>query len=227
MALFPLQPGITAIGEQDAVDSEIASIKGGEVMTLTTVRALQSVDNAAADDFDGYLYNALTPASNKNRVATTRLGTTALPCYLADDGIANYGTYYGQVMGTPAGLSTTSGSQLGPHTALGSGKVTLWDKPGRYAVTTDSLAADFISTLTAAGLTPGCGLGVGASTDIGKISHNLCTNKVATSGVAYFVDFKPRPGLVNTPNRLVGATVVYDRIEFDFHAGNGLRTVSS
>lgn len=226
MALFSLNPGLVPLGQMDCVDTEISSLLGGEVMTLTSVASANSASEKHAADDDGYLYDA--SGTLLNRVASVRASAAAsVPLYLCDDGTTGYGTMFGQTIGVPAGLSTT-GTNLGPHTAAASGKVTLWDKPGRYAVTTDALAADFISAIPSTGLFPGEVLGFGSSTDLAKLAHNACANKIAGSGVAYFVEFKPRPGLVNTPARLVqvGAPNAVDRIEFEFHAGAGNRTLN-
>jgi hypothetical protein len=143
---------------------------------------------------------------------------------LADDGLAGYGTMFGETIGTPVGLSMT-GTNLGPHTAAASGKVTLWDKPGLYEVTVSSLASDFVSAITAAGLTPGATLGFNASS---KLSHSLCSGAVASSGVATFVEFSSNGSLVTTPAKLVGTTtlsVLYPRVVVAFHAGHGARTL--
>lgn len=225
MALFPLNPGAQPLGQMDLVDTEQSSILGGEVMTLTAAsRVNTSTEKAAADVLDGYLYD--TTPDVLNRVGVTRASAAAnYPLYLSDDGTAGYGTLFGQVIGTPAGLLTV-GTNIGPHTAAGSGKVTLWDKPGRYAVTTDAAASDFISAIPALGLTPGEVLGFGSSTDLGKLCHNDCSNLVTNSGVGYLVEVGSLPSLVTTPNRLVGATESFDRFELEFHAGAGLRTIS-
>lgn len=226
MALFPLNPGLTPLGQMDCVDTEIASLLGGEVMTLTSVAAANSASEKHAFDVDGYLYDA--SGTLLNRVASTRASAaSSVPLYLSDDGTTGYGTLFGQTIGVPVGLSTT-GTNLGPHTAAASGKVTLWDKPGRYAVTVNALAADFVSAIPSTGLFPGEVIGFGSGVDLGKLAHVGCANDVAGSGVAYFVEFKPRPGLVNTPNRLVsvGASDLFDRIEIEFHAGAGNRTLN-
>jgi hypothetical protein len=108
----------------------------------------------------------------------------------------------------------------GPHTSAGSGKVTLWATGGRYAITIDALAIDFVSGLTTSGLAPGAVIGFDAT---GKLAHSGAT-VVANTGVATFYEFSGLPSLVNTPDRLVGATETFDRIVIDFNAGLGVRT---
>lgn len=226
MALLPLHPGMIALGHFDLVDTELSSIKGGEVMTLTTASTSNSAsEKAAYDSLDGYMFDA--SGTILNRPAATRASTAAqFPLFLSDDGTANYGTLFGQVIGTPVGQSTT-GTDLGPNTAAASGKVTLWDKPGLYAVTTDAVASDFItsvSTGASAGLVPGRVLGF---TSGGKLAHSSTATEaaVAGTGVGHFVEFQTNQSLVNTPARLVGATSSYTQIVFHFSAGLGVRTL--
>lgn len=226
MALFPLQGGLLPLGQYDCVDTEIASILGGEVMTLTVASATNtSTEKSAYDGADGYLFDAVAPINQ--RPASVRASTAAqFPLFLSDDGKANYGTLFGEVIGTPVGLSTT-GTNLGPHTAEGSGKVTLWDKPGLYAVTTDALASDFITSISSgasSGLVPGRVLGF---TSGGKLAHSSTATEPAVSatGVGHFVEFQANQSLVNTPRRLIGATVVYTQVVMHFSAGLGVRTL--
>lgn len=224
MALLAIHGGMYGpIGEVDLVDTEQASILGGEVMTLTQVsRTNTATEKAASDARDGYLYDSVAPV--ENRPAATRASLAAdFPLFLADDGTGGYGTLFGQVIGTPTGLLTT-GTNAGPHTAAGSGKVTLWDKAGRYSITIDALAGDFVSALTTPGLAPGAAIGFGSGADLAKLAHAACANLVTNSGVATFYEFRGNPSLVRTPDRLVGATETYDRIVVDFHAGLGVRT---
>lgn len=230
MALFPLQPGVQPLGQYDVLDTELSSILGGEVMTLTQVsRSNTATELAAFDAADGYLFDASAPI--QNRPASVRASSASqFPLFLSDDGFAGYGTLFGSVIGTPAGLST-SGSNLGPSTAAASGKVTLWDKPGLYAVSTDAVASDFITSIAVgagAGLSPGRALGF---TSTGKLAHSSCSGAVSSSGVAYFVEFESAPtsnsmaSLVTTPGRLVGATEIFNRVVLSFHAGYSLRTL--
>lgn len=216
MALYPLQSGMNPLGQMDVLNTEAASLKGGEVMTLGTAsRANSESETAAQDALDGYTY--VTPELRP--VAKTASDATEFPLYLADEGTSpDYLTYYGKLMG-PVGLG--EGAALGPHTAAASGKVTLWDKPGLYAVTLDACASDFVSSI-AAGLTPGASIGFTAD---GKLAHGACAAAVAATGVAHFVEFSAEPGLVKTPARLVGAAETFTRVVLQFHAGHGVRTL--
>ena len=225
MALYPLNPTVTPLGQFDVLDTELTAILGGEVMTLTTAPRINTAsETAAADALDGYLYKN---SAADNRPASTRASTAAqFPLMLADDGNSpEYLTYFGSLTG-PLGLGgSETGTRIGPHTASGSGKITLWDKAGLYGVSVNALAGDFVSTLVGNLLNPGDTLGFGSGADIGKIAHADCANVVSGTGVGYFVEFSSDPSLVTTPNRLVGAEEAFTRLVLNFHAGYGDRTV--
>lgn len=139
MALELVQPGINPLGQFDGYDNVYLTVKGGEVATIVAVP--RTADLAAADVAleDGY---GVVLASRP--VVTTALASGARPLFLVDDGIFGYGTLFGSVIGGIAGqlsygLGQPAATQLGPHTAAASGKLTLWDKPGTYAVTLDAV----------------------------------------------------------------------------------------
>lgn len=198
MALRLLNPGHDPIGSYDALDSEVTSFLGGEVCTLTGV-ALDA-DNAAkdADGSDGYV-----GTSSKTRPAVTlTLADGDRPLFLADDGLANYGTLFGEVVGSTVGQVSTGGTVLGPHTAEGSGKITLWGKPGHYAVTLDA-----VDTTASTGLVPGnSSLSVGDplyATAAGKLTPASGSSFEAGLVIARFFEFSTDRSLVTTPTQLV------------------------
>jgi hypothetical protein len=207
MALYIYQPGVQPLGQFDMFDAYLDSVKGGEVGTLTAVaRTNSSSERAAKDALDGYIGFA--------KRAAVWLGLTAAsrPLWLLDDGKAGYGTLFGQVVGTPIGMSTT-GTNLGPHTAAASGKVTCWDKPGVYAVSTDavdSTTGGLVVTNTA--LLPGTAINYTALGVLTIAGHGLGTT------VGHVVEFETSPFLVTTPPSLVGAALSVTRLVFTFHA---------
>ena len=207
MALYIYQPGVQPLGQFDMFDAYLDSVKGGEVGTLTAVaRTNSSSERAAKDALDGYIGFA--------KRAAVWLGLTAAsrPLWLLDDGKAGYGTLFGQVVGTPIGMSTT-GTNLGPHTAAASGKVTCWDKPGVYAVSTDavdSTTGGLVVTNTA--LLPGTAINYTALGVLTTAGHGLGTT------VGHVVEFETSPFLVTTPPSLVGAALSVTRLVFTFHA---------
>jgi hypothetical protein len=214
MALRILNPGIQPLGQFDFEDGYLTSVKGGEICTLVALsRTNTASETAAADVLDGYT----NYSQNKRAGLTLNIAVnTARPLWLTDDGtgasgiIQGYGTLFGQVIGTPTGLAT-SGTNLGPHTALASGKVTAWDKPGLYAVTLDAVDTDATN-----GLMPSNVLLVPQSkvypTILGVLTPTVASS-VGAAGptVARFVEFESTArSLVRTPASLVGATPVWE-----------------
>jgi hypothetical protein len=131
MALKLLHPGLRPMGQFDANDSEAVTITGGEVCKL----AAQASEVAAGD------VGVTTPALEVQ--TATSLNTSAQNgqmLFLADEGIAGYGTLFGSMIGAIAGQSTQSGAAggavvIGPKTSSGSGKITLFHAAGLYGIT--------------------------------------------------------------------------------------------
>lgn len=203
MSLKLLQPGVQPLGQYDGLDSEFLTLKGGEVVTFTSV-VVPSTDKASRDVFDGYT----NPAGTQKRVAITRTLTTGKrPLMLADDGISGYGTLFGTVVGGTVGQqvngpNTVTGAVLGPHTATGSGKVTCWDKPGLYAVSLDACDTTASTGLQPTNTTINTGDPLFA-TSTGLLTPNVSLAFEAVT-VARFIDFETNGSLVTTPNNLVG-----------------------
>lgn len=215
MALYILQPGVQPLGQFDFDDTDLPNVVGGDLATLdrTSARTNTSSEKHAADA-DGYsadLIDVGTPTGYRTLFRLADSATeTAKPMYLIDDGKTGYGTLFGQVIGVPAGLSTT-GTNAGPHTASASGKVTLWDKAGLYAISLDALDTGVVP-YTSGNLydtpIPGDLLYRGANT--GKLSK---TQTGSEKFVAMFVELTNSRSLVNTPAALVGSTSsLFDRI---------------
>lgn len=221
MALKLLQPGIQPLGQFDGLDSDVLTLKGGEVVSFASVTTsgqpgvtTGGLDQAAYDAFDGYV----NVGGTLKRPVVTRLwdGThltasaTSGPLMLSDDGIQGYGTLFGAVVGGTVGQqvngpTTFTGAVLGPHTSTGSGKTTCWDKPGLYAVSLDATDTNASSGLqpTNTGLTVGTQLSFTAT---GLLTPNVGGNKVSSAPtVGYLVEFNTNQSLVTTPNYLVAA----------------------
>lgn len=226
MSLKLLQPGIQPIGQFDGYDSDVLTLKGGEVVTLCSVptpgqpgTSAVGFDKAAYDAFDGYVNEAGTfyrPAVSRlydQSTGTPQITGLSRPLMLADEGILGYGTLFGAVVGGTVGQQSNgpnsyTGAVLGPHTATGSGKVTCWDKPGLYAVSLDAC-----DTTVSTGLQPTntTGLFVGAAlsfTGMGLLTPAVNGAPVLATGaptVGRFVEFATNGSLVTTPNYLVAA----------------------
>ncbi len=194
MALKILNPGtISPLGQFDCLDADMLNIKGGEVATLGTVPWNNTADLAAYDEQDGYGTPAASYATRA--VVTVNLPATCAPLFLTDDGTTGYGTLFGSLVGGVAGQQT-SGAVLGPHTALGSGKVTLWGQEGLYATTLDAVDSGLF-----VGANVKAGDALMAKAGTGKLG--LATGVNSNAPVARFVEFATDGGLVRTPSSLV------------------------
>ena len=216
MALKPLH-AMMPIGDYDGLDAQVTSFKGGEVCTWADV-TYAGTDKGAADLADGY-----SGTTSKVRPAITlTLLSGDRPLFLADDGTTGYGTLFGTVVGGTVGQVVTGGAVLGPHTATGSGKITLWNYPGFYAVTLD--AADTTSTTglvannpnlnagdplyaTAAGLlTPNAGAAFEAVV-LARFVEFETTGSLVTS-------YKAQVTAVNSPSGSLGAQLGFTQAVF-------------
>lgn len=203
MALKLLQPGVQPLGQYDGLDGEILTLMGGEVVTFKSV-ALANLDKGASDVFDGYVNSLKRVVVSRNFAAGVR------PLMLADDGVSGYGTLFGTVVGGTVGQVSTGGTVLGPHTATGSGKVTLWDKPGLFAVTLDGACDQAADGLVASNATLDTGAQLtwipSSATVGGKLTPVGSTAAAGnTTVVGHFVSFETNQSLVNTPNHLASA----------------------
>lgn len=233
MALYLVTPGIEPLGLFDVLDTDLTNILGGEIAVLDEASRTNTLTEKAAQDvLDGYIADLVdvgTPDASRPvaRLAdgystvfldATKNSTRVEPrrlFYLMDDGTANYGTSFGTLIGNPLGLSTTvasGGSLIGPSTLQGSGKVTLWDKPGMYAVSNDAVATDLNPQAGNLNDTPLPGTTLFREHNTGR----LTVDSITGDKVAMFVEISDNRSLVNTPARLVGATQTFDRITIQY-----------
>ena len=148
------------------------------------------------------------------QVLAARGATTgdAGPFFLVDDGKLGYGVLFGNtVVKTDTGFANGAdmAERLGPATYAASGKLTLWDKDGMYAVTLDALY-DSEASLKAA--LPGAAMTVDPATSKLKLGAMASGAPVAT-----VVTFKIDESLVTTG----GAVVSHKKlvIRFNPYAG--------
>ncbi len=199
MALILHNSSSNPLGQFDADDSA-ATVLGGEVATLTPVLL---TDAGAADLDDGYV--GATAGARRRPGVNTALTSGDRPLFLTDDGTAGYGTLFGEVVGGTVGQVSTGGAVLGPHTALASGKITLWQQPGLYGVTLDAVdttADGLIPSSTTGSLTVGSPVYANAS---GLLTPVVGESFEATQPVASFVEFMTNGALVTTPTQLVAS----------------------
>jgi hypothetical protein len=224
MALYILEPGIQPLGQFDLLDTDASSVVGGLIGIMSrTNRTNTSTETAAADVFDGYVSASVSEGLNTQtrpvvQIADASASDNSKGMYLMDDGLAGYGTLFGSM----GGMFNPAGTALGPSTVTGSGKVTLWDKPGLYAASFEACysatAAQNLGngTLAATGDTPLPGDLLYRHYTTGK----LCRLAVATSPtlnkIGVYVQHANSGSLVTTPAKLVGATEAFDRVVFNY-----------
>lgn len=196
MALQPINAGQN-YGLFDGLDATVSTLKGGEVVGLTYVN-LTSSDKKANDVADGYVANL----SQKRPAVTSTLTSGMRPLYLADEGIAGYGTMWGKIVGGSIGQDNT-GIVLGPSTAYGSGKVTCWDGPGLYTITTDAVDATATTGLVPTNTT------IAGNAPLYATTAGLLTPNVALAFeslvVARFIEFTDNKSKVTTPKSMTNA----------------------
>lgn len=200
MALKLINQAGNALGQYDGLDTEVLTLKGGEVVTFTSVVATNATDKAASDVFDGYV------SPNKRTVVTRTIAATSRPLMLADEGIAGYGTLFGSVVGGTIGQVSSGGAVLGPHTATGSGKVTCWHLPGVYAVSLDAVDTNATTGLSPTNTTLATGAPLYVTTT-GLLTPTSASAAGGTTGTlcGRFIDFETNGSLVTTSNNMVGA----------------------
>lgn len=220
MALKLLHTTGTPLGEFDGKDSELTSFLGGEVVTFSS--AVASADKGAADVNDGYL----NLGTGLSRMVLAKTAGTTLPFLLVDDGTAGYGMGFGTVVGGTVGQQVTGGAVLGPHSALGSGKLSVWATPGLFAVSLDAVDTTASTGLTTTNTTlaPGAKLFVMTG---GLLTPNSSASGASASAWAgRFVSFETDRTLVtsqykqvqalNSPTGAVAPTTTYNWAVFYF-----------
>jgi hypothetical protein len=188
MALLMVQEGLFPAGQYDGYSTFLP--KGGEVGVLIST----------GTNSDGYQVLAVRGATTGDKG----------PFYLVDDGLTGYGVLFGNtVTRTATGFSSgaDTATRLGPATYAASGKLTLWDKPGLYAVTLDTL---FDSEASLKAAVPGVSMTVDASTSKLKLGAMGTPNGL---GIATVVTYKVDESLVTTG----GSVVAHKKLVINFN----------
>lgn len=197
MALQPLSGQREPFGMFDALDSQVTSCKGGEVCTFTYV-SITGTDKHAADVNDGYV----STTSQLRPALTTTLASGKRPLFLVDDGTRYYGQLFGELIGSSVGqVMPGSGTQLGPHSAAGSGKWSAWRETGIYSVTLDA-----VDTTAGTGLLPSNATLAGGAplyaTTAGLLTPNVSA-AFEVLVVGRFLEFATNGSVVTSPLSLV------------------------
>ena len=146
MALKLLNPGLRPLGQFDLHDP--VALRGGEYVELQTfdpepMPNLAGGGEGYAADVGQMLSRVVGQGNHSLAFNTaTRTRGAAVLGGLADEGINEYGTLFGQVVGSTAGRGTVflgagvggAAVTAGPATSIASGKVTVFDKEGLYGI---------------------------------------------------------------------------------------------
>jgi hypothetical protein len=191
--LILLQPGIEPLGQFDLEDDDTTLVVGGEVGVFADLD----------EESDAYAGDVWAPGPR----VQIELGDAAALGELhglIDEGSSGYGTLFGTVIGGTVGQGTGFGTMsgtgtvvVGPSTVRGSGKATLWTKPGLYGVTVDAWASsvEFDALALNADVFGTAGTGV----DRGKLTTSTAGVQVAL-GLGLTTD----TSLVSTTNTAAG-----------------------
>jgi hypothetical protein len=225
MSLKLLNPGLRPLGTFDLEDANTGAnaLEGGEYVELTAAAGPgaegYAADVGAVGPMDPGGAGGLLDPQPLNFAPTSR--TAGALGGLADEGVAEYGTLFGSLIGQSAGRSTAFGVVngavvIGPESSAGSGKVTVWAQSGLYGVNGtpgSGFDANLLAVANAAVQADGNGdlqvSGAGVGGELGIY-------------VGRVVD----PSLVSTTNAAAGvaATNEYHAI---WYAGNAATTVLS
>tara|TARA_A200000159_G_C7329249_1_gene342275 strand:+ start:1016 stop:1639 length:624 start_codon:yes stop_codon:yes gene_type:complete len=203
MALKLLNPGLRPLGMFDLDDADATNLVGGEYVELQTDD--NTVEAYAADAgqlLDGD--DSIVSFARGSRTAGSLGG-------LADDGVAGYGTLFGEMIGSTAGQATSQSGAvvIGPQTNAGSGKVTVFATAGLY------------------GVTDGTGTELPAAAANAVLSANGTTGLLQTTGagddVAIHVGAMSDTSLVSTTNAAAGLASATEYFAV-FYLGNSAAT---
>jgi hypothetical protein len=203
--LVLLQPGIEPLGQFDIEDTDTDLVVGGEVAVFQTIDFLN----------DGYASDVLQQGPGVH-LKLNKVSADGVIYGLVDEGSSGglssrgYGTLFGQMIGTTVGQGTGVGGTptvgtvvVGPSTIRGSGKATLWTKPGLYGVTSN--AWEVQAEYDAATLNTKVYGTTANGTDDGKLSSVL-----DGADVALVLGPVTDSSLVSTTNRYAGLAEAQD-----------------
>jgi hypothetical protein len=197
MALKLLNPGLRPLGMFDLEDDNAGNLEGGEYVAINA--AGPGAEGYAADvENVGPFTGAVTLDGNATGVKFD-LATSAenVLCGLADEGVDEYGTLFGSLIGQNAGRATQVAGGgavvIGPSTDRASGKVTVWAAPGLYGV--NGAAAELATTGLALQTTVNTGMGA---------TTGLHDSGGAGSAASLFVGHMADQSLVSTTNLAAG-----------------------
>jgi len=191
--LILLQPGIEPLGQFDLEDDYHALVVGGECGIFMDLD----------EESDAYAGDVWAPGP-RIHLHLGDVPNDGELYGLVDEGSSGYGTLFGSIIGGTVGqgtgfgtLSTTGAVVVGPVTTRGSGKATLWTKPGLYGVTIDAWAdEDEFAALPLNG-------NIYGSAEDGTLDGKLTTT-LANQQIALSLGLSTDTSLVSTTNTAAG-----------------------
>jgi len=201
MALKLLNPGLRPLGMFDLSDEDAGALVGGEYVELQQ-------DDFATEGYAADVGQLADGASSMVNFARVGQRTAGALGGLADEGVDEYGTALGALIGLNTGKATSQSGAvvIGPSTDRGSGKVTVWATQGLYGVTDQDATLDALATV--------------ANTAVhADNTTSLLTTVVAGEQVAIYVGAMSDTSLVSTTNTAAGlaSETEYHAV---FHLGN-------
>jgi len=235
MALKLLNPGLRPLGTFDLEDDNLgtgaAGLVGGEHV------ALSASDTPGTEGYAADVANVgpMGLGGGGGLGAPVALSfrpdarTAGILGGLADEGVNEYGTLFGQLIGQNTGRATVESGAvvIGPNTSSGSGKVTVWATAGLYGVSGTSATGGSDGAGTEAIDGMAVNDAIHASPDGDNFAGNLLDDTNATGSgdstsvdqVAIYVGAVADPSLVSTTNAAAGATATVDHFAI-FYLGN-------
>jgi hypothetical protein len=221
MALKLLNPGTRPLGTFDLDDAHANQVQGGDYVQLAVdTTPLPGVEGYAADVGAG----PMGPGAGAGFAAPILWNMRLDDCVsevlggLADEGVDEYGTLFGSLIGSSAGRATSVNGAvvIGPSTNRGSGKVTVWANQGMYGVNGDpaTQGTDGAGTSALSGVTAvndqvfAMPFGTGDNDGDGQLEDgNLVLAGATNDALACFVGLVADSSLVSTTNAAAGVAL--------------------
>ena len=206
MALKLLNPGLRPLGMFDLEDSHSGNLVGGEYVEL---------DDTPTDNVEAYAADVGQLSDATGGVAFARTSRSAGSLGgLADEGVEEYGTLFGSLIGSNVGRATQQSGAvvIGPSTDRASGKVTVWAQAGLYGVNNQS--GDNDADLAA----------MEANAPVSATNATGLLGGTDGDHLAIYVGAMTDSSLVSTTNAAAGITPPATEFHTIFYSGNATAT---
>ena len=191
------------IGEAGNTTILAANIQGGMIGKFGVTSDTGKGTIPLGDGFDEFGSSSGAHANIKTVIIPCETANTpgTGPYVILDDGSTGYGTTYGHQFGHNTGAvddksfhAWMGGTQVGPNTLVGSGKVTGWITPGIYGTDYYDYADITLAKIEDGTVTPGTVLAI----DPALAALTTSGTAFGSGQVCYFVSFLGDPSYVST-----------------------------